>query len=316
MLYQPGEVFNVKKALEGGFLAFLVANALDFITGAFKPWTYYLGSILGYAMLGTGIPGASATLYVIGDTVDALLFKSPDGSDVRIFLNGIAHTTIDTYAAAGIWETLNINGLIGGQMNRIDIVNYGPSANPNATGVQWLDLGPNTVTGANAQAQGALEVALHDTLAIRLEDDEQDSPLATLPIYLPTGLSLANVQAYADAILPEIDAVTGSKITEATITFTLTLVGGLKAAPVASIKNERGGLISFTTAGPRHDSVRIPGILETVMPGASFDVEGAPVGTLVTRLLTSSTAANIRPLSSAGYNLTAALGGKKSLRRK
>lgn len=314
MIYAPLIAFNVARALGESFIATLLGLVADFLAGSNKPWTYYAGNIFGYSAMATGIPGAAATLYVIGDTVDLLLFKSPDGSDVRIFLNGINHVSIDTYAAAAVWETVNIGGLIGGVKNRIDIVNYGPSANANATGVMWLGLGPVQVTGANAQIEG-VDLMAYDTIAIRLQDDEQNSPLGTFAVHIPTGSTLAQVQTYLDAIAAELDAVTGCKIVEANVTFNLTLPGGLKATPDTNILAERGGLVAFNTAGPRKGSVRIPGIKYSVMPGDTFDVEAAPVGALVTRLLTSTTAGNIRPVSDAGYNFTAALAGKKSFRK-
>jgi hypothetical protein len=313
MLYQPREIINVAENIGVGFTAAALVAAGDFLAGESKPWAFYPGVALGSMAVATGIPGAAATMYVVGDTVDALLFKSPDGSDVRVFLNGVAYASLDTYAAAAVWESVNITGLVGGQVNRIDIFNYGPSADPDATGIQWLALGPITVNGTNAYALQR-EIAM-DTLAVRITDAETDATAATLPIYLPSGSTLAEVQAYADAVLPEIDAVTGGVISEATITFTLTLPGGLKASAETGILNERGGLISFNTTGPRRDSVRIPAISRSIMAGDSFDVASGAVATLVTRLTTATTAANIQPRTVQDYQFVSALTGKKSFRK-
>jgi hypothetical protein len=313
MLYEPRLIVNVRNNIETGIVSALFAAAVDFIAGTNKPWTYYLGVGLGQMALATGIPGATATLYVVGDTVDAVLFKSPDGSDVRVFLNGIAHSTLDTYAAAAVWEAFNINGLVGGQVNRLDLVNVGPSPNPNATGIAWFGLGPITVNGSNAYAKGAIQPM--NTLAIRIKDAEADSNLATLPIYLPDGLTLAQVQAYADAILPEIDALTDGTIEEVSVTFQLTLPGGLAATPAVGALNERGGLISFETTGPRRDSVRIPAMSRDLMPGDSFAITATQVAAFITRLTTATTAANIRPVTAQNYQFTNAISGKKSFRK-
>jgi hypothetical protein len=312
IIYQPREIINVRDEIAGGIVGALIAAAADFISGNNKPWSYYLGVGIGTMAVATGIPGAAATIYCIGDTVDAVLFHSPDGSLVRVYLNGILQASIDTYAVGAIWEALNINGLVGGQVNRIDIVNFAPSDNEDATGIPWLAIGPITVNGSNAYALGANHM---NTLAVRLRDAETDSPDATIPIYLSEGLTLAQVQTYADAILPEIDAVTESQIVEATVTFNLTLVGGLKSVPVAASFNERGGLITFTTTGPRADSVRIPAILHSIMGGDSFSLEDTDIAALITRLLTATTAATIRPRTSQDYQFSAARSGKKSLRR-
>jgi hypothetical protein len=313
IIYQPREIINVYEEIGGGIVGALVSAAVDFISGTNKPWSYYLGVGIGTMALATGIPGAAATIYAIGDTVDAVLFKSPDGSLVRVYLNGILQASVDTYAVGAVWEALNINGLVGGQVNRIDIVNFGVSPNEDATGIPWLAIGPITINGASAYAIGATTM---DTLAIRIRDAETDSPDATIPIYLASGLTLAQVQTYADAILPEIDALTEGQIVEASITFNLTLVGGLKSTPDALSLNERGGLITFDTTGPRADSVRIPAMQHTIMGGDSFNLEDDDVAALITRLLTATTAATIRPRTSQDYQFSAARSGKKSLRRK
>lgn len=315
MIYYPGTVFNVAAALGTAFIATLIKAAADFVAGTNQPWTYYTGQLFGYAALATGIQGAAATMYAVGDTVDALLFKSPDGSDVRIFLNGVATVSIDTYAAAEGWELVNIAGLIGGQRNRIDFVNYGPSANANATGVLMMGLGSITVNGSGAYAQES-EIVAYDRINFRVKDSESDTKEATYWVNIPTGHTVAEIQAYANAIAPEVDALTGGKLMSADVTLALTLPGGLKATPVAGILNERGGLITFDTTGVRAQSVRIPAMDTDIMPGDSFSLAENHVAALITRLTTATTAANIRPVADDGYQFVTAVGAKKSFRRK
>lgn len=313
IIYQPREIINLRKEFFGGFIAALEAAAVDFISGNNKPWTYYLGIGLGTAAYATGIPGATATIYFVGDTLDAVLFKSPDGSDVRFFLNGVAHSGVDTYAAASIWETINITGAIGGQTNRLDIVNYGPSSNPDATGTMWLGLGPVTVYGDDAYA---LEAKLaYNTIAYRLQDSETDTKEATLPVYVPTGLTLAQYQAFVDFQAPLIDAMSGAKLTNIQITLNMTLPGGLKATPADASLNERGGLISFSTTGPRADSVWIPAILPTIMSGDAFSLEDAAVSAFINSLLTVHGGSTIRPRTVQDYQFSAARKGSKSIRK-
>lgn len=313
IIYQPGEVVNLRKELFGGFVGAVTAAAVDFIAGNNKPWTYYLGVGLGTAAYATGIPGFTATIYAVGDTVDAIFFKSPDGSDVRVFLNGVAHSTIDTYAAAAVWEAINFNGLVGGQVNRLDIVNYGPSPNGNATGIPWLALGPITVNGVGAYAQGA--TMAYNTIAYRIRDDEADTSEDTLAVYAPAGLTLAQYQAFADFQAPLVDALTEGQITAVQLNITLTLPGGLKATPVAGALNERGGLITFDTTGPRADSVRIPAMSRTIMPGDSFSLEDNDVSALINSLLTVHAGSTVRPRTTQDYQFVAARKAKKSFRK-
>lgn len=313
VIYQPAidRVFSLRENLGYGIVGALYYAAADFIAGQNKPWSYYLGVGLGSMAVATGVPGAAATMYFVGDMVDLIFFKSPDGSDVRLFLNGVALASVDTFAAAAIWELVQLTGLGGVGFNRLDIVNFGPSPNPDATGIPWLAIGPVTVYGANAQIQ---ERGM-DTIVFRIQDAEQNSPLASLPINVPSGFTVAQLQTYVDAVAPEVDALTEGQIVEAIVTIGLTLPTGLKNAPVSGAFNERGGLITFDTAGPRKDSVRIPAMSRTIMPGDSFALTQAAVAAFITRLTTATTAANIRPVSAQNYNFVAARAGKKSFRK-
>lgn len=316
MIYQPLQIFNVKENIAYGVIRALVQLAGDFIAGNLKPWAFYPGVALGNMAAATGIPGAAATIYVVGDTVDALLFHSPDGSEVRVFLNGVVVTSIDTYAAAATWELLNINGLLGGITNRIDFENLG-NTNPEASGANWLALGPITVNGATASAQSASGDFM-DTVAFRIQDAEDNSPMTTLPVYIPSGLSVPTLQAIADAFAPEIDDVTGGFIAEINVTLSLTLPGGLKTLADAGHFNERGGLITFNTTGPNADSVRIPAILTSIMSGDSFSLEQANIAALIGRLTSAQTynAVSVRPRTSQDYQFTDARSGRRSFRKR
>lgn len=314
IIYSPEKIFDLREELEGALVVAAFRAALDFIAGINQPWVYYAGVALGQMAIATGIPGAAATLYAVGDTVDALLFKSPDGSDARIFLNGIAHATIDTYAASAVWEWVNLATLVGAQPNRIDIVNNGPSSNPSASGIAWLAMGPLSIVGQGAYAR---EVDKVNTLLYRLKDSETDKNEASVPVYLPSGLTLAVVQAFSDFFVPLLDDGTGSQVMEASVTFELTLPGGLKATPDANILNERGGLITFDTTGPRADSFRIPAILPAIMSGDSFSLEDSVIAALITALTTehSSAGTPVRPVTSQNYQYSAARAGKRSFRK-
>jgi hypothetical protein len=152
----------------------------------------------------------------------------------------------------------------------------------------------------------------HSTITFRLQDDDDDTQYAPLPLNVVTGLTLAQYQAYADVFTPLIDAVTGSKIAGIDLSLALSIAGTPKSAPVALAQNERGGLITFSTAIPKKFGVRIPAMLHSIMGGSSFTLEGGAVGSLVTALTTAQTAANMRALADFEENLVAALSGKRS----
>jgi hypothetical protein len=154
-----------------------------------------------------------------------------------------------------------------------------------------------------------------NTINYRLQDDESDTKFATIPIYVPTGFTLAQYQTFADAQAPLIDAITGSKIAAIDLSVALTPVGGLKATPVTDTVNERGGLIGMETAGQFNDSVRIPNILWSIMTGDNFSLADTDISAFVLSL----TAGNgvIFPRNRDGFVWEGTgLYGKKSFRRK
>lgn len=160
----------------------------------------------------------------------------------------------------------------------------------------------------------------YDTMVFRLIDGETSSQRHTVPLYIPSGnYSVTEMQAIANAFVPLIDAATDAKVDEIEVTFRLTVTGG-KASAVAASSNERGGLISLSTAGPRNDSVRIPAIKRTIMSGNSFSTTATPILELVNFLTSAQTIAGVDPalrvVSQHDYAFNAAIGGSKSIRKR
>lgn len=317
IIYQPREILNYRNLIGGPLLTVGLQAAIDFIAGNGKPWAHYPGVALGSMATATGIVGAAATLYVVGDTLDALVFKSPEGSDVRIFLNGVAQSDIATYAVTSAWETISL--ALSGGVNRVDFVNVVSSVAEHTSPIQWLALGPITVYGTDAYAERSEVTDNVDTIVFRIQDSESDVKYSSVPVYVDSGFTVAQLQAFSDLIAPEIDAVTGGKIVAIEVTLSLDIPSGVSGKSIETgALNERGGLIGFTTAGPRSESVRIPAIKRSIMSGEEFSLaDGGAVEDLVTRLTTATSAAgaSVRPKSANGYNLTAATYGKKSFRK-
>lgn len=152
-------------------------------------------------------------------------------------------------------------------------------------------------------------------ILFRLQDGESDVKRATLPFYVPTGLTLAQYQAFADTAAPVVDDVTGSKIAEIDLNVALTVPGGVKASPIANTVNERGGLIGMETAGQFNDSVRIPNILWSIMTGDSFSLADPAIAAF-TLLLTAGDGV-VFPRNRDGFVWEGTgLYGKKSFQRK
>jgi hypothetical protein len=317
MIYSPIDVFDLREATEGGLIRAGLAAFEDFIVGENKPWTFYAGVALGSMAAATGIPGASVTLYVIGDSVDAVFFKSPDGSDVRIFLNGIAHSALDTYAVSYLWESVNIAGLVGGQVNRLDIVNYGPSANEDATGILWFGMSDVTVNGENGYIYPRSSTVATFNVSYSILDGDGDT--SALAFKVPAGtLTLAQITGYAQQMATLLDAVIGGKILGIGITLDAALPGGLKAAATATSDVQEGALFTFTTATPYVDSVRVPAWLETLFTGKEVNLAGTGVGAFRDGLLNGIDVAGTTVAASDRYenDYTSLKSSVKSFRKK
>lgn len=312
MIYDPFPVFNWQNALFDSFVKAGQGLAGDFLAQDNKPWTYYVGSVFGHAAAATGIPGAAAVLYVIGDSLDFYVLKTPEGSDVKIFLNGVQTTSLPTFAATEAWELIQGLVLDNNRVNEVVFVNDGP-ASGNNSGISWMTLGPIEVI--NGIAQGAQNVA-YNTITFRTQDTETDgNKTKSIPVNLPTGFTLAEYQAWANAAAPIFDAALDSKIVGIELNLNLTIPGGLKGAAANNVLNERGGLLSFSTTGPRNDSVWLPGIKRSLMPGDTVNTASTEIQAVVTLLTTETTAADIRPVTPQDYLWSDLLSGKKSIRK-
>lgn len=313
MIFEPIAVFNVQAAVITAFVSVIIRAAVDLIRGQGREWEYYVGYGFGGGALTTGIPGAQAVLYAIGaGTVKLFFEKSPGAAQARIFLDGVAEGDIDLDDE--IIDTLEflVNIPNDGQKHSLAILNLGTLELDNPT--DWLALLAVETAGATLLEPRRLIDMPYFTVAVRVKDAEESTKEATIPLNVPNDLTVAEIQTWLDAVLPEIDALTEGQITEATLTMPLTLVGGLKGAPTAGAFNERGGLITFDTDGPRAASIRIPAMNKTIMPGDTFPLTGA-VATFVTRITTATTAGAVRPVSEQDYQYLAGRKGSKSLRK-
>lgn len=311
---QPTDVLNLRRAVGLGLYSAVFRIAADFLAGENKDWTYYAGVLSGATVAATGIDGATASLAVIASSVKAQVLRNPNGGEIEVFIDGVLQGTIDLYAAQEAWELVEIFvDPVATAVRNIELRNNVAGA----AAYSWMALGLFELTRLNGTPiyQERTPIMAYNAVAFRIKDAETDTRESSMAIYLPTGLTIAQYQAWVDAVAPEVDALTDGEITSVELTLTLTLPAGLKPSPVAGSLNERGGLITFDTTGPRADSVRIPAFNRTIMPGAEFSLTDTDVAAFITRLTTATTAANIRPRTSQDYQFEAARKGVKSLRK-
>ena len=314
MIYEPQVYFNVARALTSAFFAAVARLAADYVIGQNRDWSYYVGYGFGGAALATGIPDANAYLYVVGAGTVSLFFESsPGAATARIFLDGVLSADLDLSdeVVDVIEHVLNIPN--DALEHSIQVINLGTHPD-HPTPTDWLSILGLAATG-DTQVYERRSTMPYDIVRFKMRDAEADTRLSSVPIYIPTGESVADIQTWVNAFVPELNALTDSAFAAITLELTLTVPGGARTDPVAGAYNERGGLITFDTSGPRKASFRIPSMNKTIMPGNSFSILDTDVAALITRLTTATTNGNIRPVTEEDYQFTEARKGTKSARK-
>lgn len=317
MIYQPSPlIVDLRLSLITGLVQALFGVATDFIAGENKPWAYYLGLAVGHSATATGIPGAAATIYATGSAVDGLLFHSPDGSLVDLYLNGVLHATIDTFSLSEAWNTISVV-LPEGVLNRLDFVNRALSPS-NESGIAWMALGPFTVSGPGASIQERTGNSMPIPYFVTFSLEDSDGDNNTIVLHVDSGLTLAQYTEFAQEAAPIIDAITGSKVEAISLTLNIALPGGLKAGATAGIENQKGGNFLFSTTARYKHAIRVPGMLPTLFAGKAVDLEGAGVAAFVNMCTGGLDASGTQVIPRDGYgnDLVSLATATKSHRRK
>jgi len=110
-----------------------------------------------------------------------------------------------------------------------------------------------------------------DLISFSLADD--DGNVASVPIFIPTGSTLAAIQTFANSMAAAIDGVSAAKIQSASVMKALTLPGGMKGSPLGDHYVNHGANIGYDAADTvyRH-TVRIPAIKLTLLTGENVNV--------------------------------------------
>lgn len=310
MIYQPYLVYDLYRIFGASTVRALRLAASDYAASQGKEWAYYVGVALGYAALATGIKGAASVLHIVARTFDQVFFQSPNGSIVRIFIDGILRAEFSTYSPTNQWVSMHFDaGIIGN--HEVRIINY-DVAPENTTGIAWLALGSLTVEDGIASE---VELALVNVLSIGSQDDSGTQ--ASSAFYLPAaGLTLTQVQGYSDALIGTFDKVTKNVITGATIDFNLNLPAGLKTAAVVPSDAQRTALISMSVANSSYAYGQIiPGAIDAIFTGDTVNLANLLLVDFLNQLTIGSGAPIVHPSDRAGNVLTAAKYGAKSFRK-
>lgn len=155
-------------------------------------------------------------------------------------------------------------------------------------------------------------MAVVSVLSYSIVDD--DGNAKSMPIYIPSGATIANIQAFSDAMAPLLDDVIDGVIGYVTLSIGLTLPGGLKSSPVAGSNVQEGALISFDVASSNYrHSIFVPAWAQTFFSGAQVTLEDTEPGLFATQMVSGSN--SIAPSDRAGLDLTSVLDGIKRFRK-
>jgi hypothetical protein len=105
-----------------------------------------------------------------------------------------------------------------------------------------------------------------DLISYSLADD--DGNVSSVPIFIPTGSTLAAIQTFSDSMAAAIDGISGAKIQSASVMKALTLPGGMKANALGDHFVNHGANFGYDAADTvyRH-TARIPAIKLTLLTG-------------------------------------------------
>lgn len=143
--------------------------------------------------------------------------------------------------------------------------------------------------------------------------DDVDGKRGHVHVYVPATYTLAQLQTFAENLAADLDAVTGAKIASITVTKSLTLPGGLKAAATASHYINQGGNFSFDAADTdyRH-TTRVPAVLEALCAGDVINIAAGAGKTFVDQITVGDGV--VSPSDRYGNDLVSAIEAVRTFR--
>jgi len=113
-------------------------------------------------------------------------------------------------------------------------------------------------------------MAQTNLVSIQVTDDAGN--VGNVLLSFPATSSLANIQSFVDGFCAHLDAVTGAKITKASVSLALTLPAGLKASALPDTPVQWGANFAFDVADSSYRyTVRVPAIDQGLVTGGVVD---------------------------------------------
>lgn len=161
-------------------------------------------------------------------------------------------------------------------------------------------------------------MADYDTITLYIGDKDVDTRFHPFPFRVPTGQTIAQIQNITDNLIPLVENTSEGYIDHATVELNLDIDARVRTAALTGASNERGGLVSMSTSGPRNSSFRVPAITHTIMPGETPNTGDTNLAALIDAFTNgvNNGTTDVAPLTDQGYAFLAAIGSKRSQWRK
>lgn len=151
-----------------------------------------------------------------------------------------------------------------------------------------------------------------DLITFQLTDAA--AKVAQCHVYVPSGETVADLQALANAIATELDDVTAAVITEISVRLSLTVPEGLKASATAGHYVNLGANFAFDAADTEYrHTIRVPAILEALLSGDTVIMNDDDVIAFAAAIVDGT--ALVDPSDRYGNDLTAVMPSMATFRR-
>ncbi len=148
-------------------------------------------------------------------------------------------------------------------------------------------------------------MALVDLLSFQIQDYVGD--VKSVPVYIPSGETVANLQTIADLLGPEIDAAIDGKVIGISVTLALAVNGTIKGSPTAGNTVHEGALLTFSAT----DTEDVYSVYIPSWENAGFTGNVANTGGVYTTLTDDL----VQNANRHGDLLVAYLRGKRTFRK-
>lgn len=138
---------------------------------------------------------------------------------------------------------------------------------------------------------------------------------ASVIVRVPDSETVDEAVAYAQAMVQELDAITGARVESVDIIVPVT-VTGIKTGAVADVANENGANFNYSLqSSPYSETIRIPAILPALLAGDSVNTANADVNAFNVAIVAGA-AGRPGAVNEFGNKLTGLNSAKRTFRRK